>query len=119
MGAPRRIVKVVHVMLGVEHDGNHFVAAEAKEHAEVVAVARLDLRAFDVGGVISGLMIVVLKDAEHVGQLRAGNENHANPVMNHAAGAVDRLAVIERGELMDLHLPALQGGVGFRTLGLG
>ena len=45
-------------------------------------------------------MIVIFEDAEHVVQLRAGDENHAHPMRNHPSGAKDWLAVVEGGELL-------------------
>ena len=39
--------------------------------------------------------------------------------MNHPCGANDGLAVVEGGELLDLHFAALEGDVGLRALGGG
>ena len=49
-------------MLRIQDNGDNFVPAEAQEHVELVAIARLDARFFHVGCVIRRLVIVVLQD---------------------------------------------------------
>ena len=88
MGASGSVVKATHVVFGVpDYKLLKFVAAETKEHAE--AVAKFDFRAFHVWRVIRGLMIVVFEHTDTSVQLRARDEYHANPVINHPCGAND------------------------------
>src|ERR1700676_3604033 len=76
------VAEIMHVMLGVEHRGDGFVAPEAEKHAEVIAIAGKDLGALDVRREVSSVLIVVLENVQNIVDFCAGNEHHSHPVMN-------------------------------------
>src|SRR5215467_9125444 len=76
------IAKIVHIVLGVENNGDDFVAAEAEKHAEVIAVAGERFGALDIGSEIGGVAVVIFEHCEHVVDSCARDESDGNPVMD-------------------------------------
>ena len=116
MGAGRPVVEILNGMLGVEHHGDHFVAAKPQEHAEVVSIPGFDLRALLVRPIVHGMVVVIFQHAEHIVQFRSRDEHHAGPVVDDARRTGDFFSAVARFELFHFHFAAFQGRVGFGAL---
>ena len=103
-------------MLGVQHDGNHFVPPKPQEYPEMIALSRLDFRLLNIRRVIHGVLVVVFKHTQHILEFRSGYEDDAGPVMNHSARTRDELAVVENFQLTYPYFAAFQRRVGLRAL---
>ena len=99
-------------MLSVQHHGDHFVPPKPQKDLEMIAVSRFDFRSLDVRRVINGMFIVIFEHAQQILKFRSRNENHAAPVMNHAARTSDGLTVIEDFQLLHLYFAAFERRVG-------
>src|ERR1700730_11552775 len=91
-----RIAKIAHIVLCIQHDGNHLVAPKPQEHKKMVVVMRLDFRPLHIWRVILRVMVVVLYHLQQFLQLRPRNERNAYPMMDHPAGTADFLSVRPR-----------------------
>src|ERR1700676_3790216 len=113
------VAEIMHVMLGVEHRGDDFVAPEAQKHAEVIAIAGKDLGALDVRREVSSVLIVVLENVQNIVDFCAGNENHSHPVMNERVRTLYCGAVVPGLELLHFHFAAAECGVRIAALRFG
>src|ERR1700676_4620754 len=113
------VAEIMHVMLGVEHRGDDFVAPEAQKHAEVIAIAGKDLGALDVRREVSSVLIVVLENVQNIVDFCAGNEHHSHPVMNERVRTLYCGAVVPGLELLHFHFAAAECGVRIAALRFG
>src|SRR6516162_113505 len=87
VGQVGSVPKVADVVLGVEHHGDHLLAAEAQEYLETIAIPGLDSRAHHLGRVVCGVAVVVLEHLQYVVDVRSLNKGQTFPVVNHAVRA--------------------------------
>ena len=106
--ARRGVASVNNVVFGIQHHGDHLLAAKSQKNAIVMVVTGLDSRAFNIRGVVFRVMIVIFEDAQHVIETRTGDKNQALPVMNHAARARDFVAGTLSAALFQFHAALCQ-----------
>ena len=101
----------MHVVVGVEHDGNDLLFQQPQEDLEIVAVVRDQLRVHHIGLVNIFVVVVILNQREGVGDGCARNERGGDPVVNQAIRHFD--GRVPRPQLRsDVSMPHLLGDLG-------
>ena len=102
----------MHVVIGIEDDGDDLLFPQAIVDFEIVARVLNHFRLRDFRLVILGMAVVILDHREHLGQRNSRDENRPHPVMNQSARR-GRMARRIRGlQPRRNHFAALQPGIG-------
>ena len=74
--------RVVHVVFGIEHNGQDVNFSKPQVNAEIVVATREQFRSHDFRGVVIVVPVVAFDESEHLPQRSAGDEDTAPPVMD-------------------------------------
>ena len=83
----------MHIDIHVDHHSDNRLPVKLQIDLELVSVVLQQLRAPYFWLVDVLVVIVIMKDSENLWERRARSEDHANPVVNQAAGNLNRFAI--------------------------
>jgi hypothetical protein len=103
----------VHIEVRVDHHGHNRLAVELQRDPELVSIAVEKLRAPNFRLVHVFVVIVILKHSEYLRESGAGNEDHANPVVDETVRNRNGASVLFSMQLFNIELAPAESCVCF------